>query len=347
MPEAGQEPDDKDVEKLAALFDPVSAQRDVDVIAEPGAEGDVPPAPEFGDAFGDVGVIEVLREEKAQHPSQTDCHQRVAAEVKVNLEAVGDDAHPGKRGGYLRKAERLHLGPQRADGVCQKNLAGKSHDEQAHALVDLRQGDLAALELPADVRVQDNRTGNQLREEHDEGAEVDQVVLHLDFAPVDIHRVGQNLEGVKADAQRQVELGGIQQRQAQPQQGIDVGQEEVCVLKEEQEAQRDEKGDPETSLARLFIVVIPLHQQSGNVVDADRDEHDGEKFSLAPGVKEQAGQKEHRVLCLKGHQVIDQKGDRKKTEQKQQAAKNQIVYLQTSFLLICRPPIFPVRKHYP
>ena len=68
-------------------------------------------------------------------------------------------------------------------------------------------------------------------EEHDEGAEVDQVVLHLDFAPVDIHRVGQDLEGVKADAQRQVELGGIQQRQAQPQQGIDVGQEEVCVLK--------------------------------------------------------------------------------------------------------------------
>ena len=269
VPEAGQEPDDKDVEKLAALFDPVSAQRDVDIIAEPGAEGDVPPAPEFGDAFGDVGVIEVLREEKAQHPSQADCHQRVAAEVKVNLEAVGDDAHPGKRGGYLRKAERLHLGPQRTDGVCQKNLAGKAHDEQAHTLVDLRQGDLAALELPADVRVQDNRTGNQLREEHDEGAEVDQVVLHLDFAPVDIHRVGQNLEGVKADAQRQVELGGIQQRQAQPQQGIDVGQEEVCVLKEEQEAQRDEKGDPETSLARLFIVVIPLHQQSGNVVDAD------------------------------------------------------------------------------
>ena len=79
MPEAGQKPYHKDIKKLSAALDTVATQRDVNIIAEPRAEGDVPTPPEFGDAFGDVRIVKVLWEIEAQHSAQTNRHQRIAA----------------------------------------------------------------------------------------------------------------------------------------------------------------------------------------------------------------------------------------------------------------------------
>ena len=41
-------------------IDPVASQGDIDVFPEPGAQGDMPSAPEFRNAPGDIGMIEVL-----------------------------------------------------------------------------------------------------------------------------------------------------------------------------------------------------------------------------------------------------------------------------------------------
>ena len=55
MPEAGQCPDDQEVENVAFLATTVSTQRNVNVIPEEGTQGNVPSAPKLSDRFGEKG----------------------------------------------------------------------------------------------------------------------------------------------------------------------------------------------------------------------------------------------------------------------------------------------------
>ena len=68
MPDAGEHPHNEDVPVGFQQTFPVAAQGDIYIFPEPGAEGDVPAPPEFGDAPGDIGVVEVDFEFEAQHP---------------------------------------------------------------------------------------------------------------------------------------------------------------------------------------------------------------------------------------------------------------------------------------
>ena len=86
VPETGEHPDGQNIEHPARLGYAVAAHRNVDVVAEPRAEGHMPPPPEFGHGFGNIGVIEVFHKFKAEDPSQTDGHIGVTGEVVVNLE---------------------------------------------------------------------------------------------------------------------------------------------------------------------------------------------------------------------------------------------------------------------
>ena len=54
----------------------------------------MPSPPEFGDAAGQEGISEVLREGEAEHASETDCHIAVAGEIVVDLEHVGECEYP-------------------------------------------------------------------------------------------------------------------------------------------------------------------------------------------------------------------------------------------------------------
>ena len=75
----------------------VAAERDVEVVAEPGRQRDVPAPPELGEALRDVRVVEVLEEAEPEHPAEPDRHVRVAGEVEVDLERVAERAEPGER----------------------------------------------------------------------------------------------------------------------------------------------------------------------------------------------------------------------------------------------------------
>ena len=76
----------------------VAAERDVEVVAEPGRQRDVPAPPELLHRVGDVRLAEVLREAEAEHPAEPDRHVRVAGEVEVDLQRVADDPEPGVAG---------------------------------------------------------------------------------------------------------------------------------------------------------------------------------------------------------------------------------------------------------
>src|SRR5699024_7369538 len=74
VPDARCSPDDCDIEKLPCFAAAVPAKRDIHIVAEPGTERHMPPAPELRYALGDIRVVEVLFELKSYHAPKSDSH---------------------------------------------------------------------------------------------------------------------------------------------------------------------------------------------------------------------------------------------------------------------------------
>ena len=73
----------------------IAAHRDVEVVADPARQGQVPAPPEVLDAARQIGVVEVFREMEAEHLADADGHRAVAGEVEEQLQRVGAAANPG------------------------------------------------------------------------------------------------------------------------------------------------------------------------------------------------------------------------------------------------------------
>ena len=94
VPEARQRPDYEQIEYLPGEAVTVAAEGDIDVLLEPGGQGDMPSAPEIGYALGDIGIIEVLQELEPEHTPETYGHIGIAAEIEVDLQSEGYHADP-------------------------------------------------------------------------------------------------------------------------------------------------------------------------------------------------------------------------------------------------------------
>src|SRR5215472_13615160 len=97
MPEPAQQEHDHEVEITAQPAAPVAAEWNVEVVAEPVGERDVPAAPEFTHRFRDVWIVEVLEDAKPEHAHQPDGHVGIAREVEIDLQRVAGKPEPGKR----------------------------------------------------------------------------------------------------------------------------------------------------------------------------------------------------------------------------------------------------------
>ena len=96
----------------------------------------MPSAVKISDTPGQIRIVEIFRQFKAHHPSHSNSHQGIPIKVKVNLHGVGHRSHPGIGRCDAFKACLLHIKPQNADPVCQKNLKGHSHGKGHQAALD-------------------------------------------------------------------------------------------------------------------------------------------------------------------------------------------------------------------
>src|SRR6185436_5454742 len=83
-----------------------ATERQVDVLAHPPAEADVPAPPEVGDAVRAMRVVEVLGENHAGEASAADGDLGPRAEAEVDGEVHGDRVAPGGE----RAAGRIGVG---------------------------------------------------------------------------------------------------------------------------------------------------------------------------------------------------------------------------------------------
>ena len=221
MPEAGQRPDDEQVQDL--MF-PVAAERDVEVLPEERGQRDVPAPPEVCNAVGDVRVVEVLLVLEAEHAAEADGHVGVGGEIEVDLERVAQDAEPGAEDGQVREVSVEERGGDFTGDVREDSLLEQTHEKAQNTFPNLfsMQGPLADLRL--DVHVFDDRSGDELREHADVEQQVAEVLLHRSLVPVDIDDVRDGLERVERDADGQRQF---QKLRVRVEQSIEVEGEKV------------------------------------------------------------------------------------------------------------------------
>ena len=164
VPDAGGGPDHEQVEHLPALAPAVAPQGDIEIFPEPGGQGDVPPPPELGDAFGDIGVVEVGQELKTQHPPQAHGHVGVAGEIEINLEGEGQHPQPGPGNRQLRQGHGLVAVPQGPHVVGDEQLFSETNHKDLHAGGEFIRRAGPLVDLVPQVLVLDDGSGDKLGE---------------------------------------------------------------------------------------------------------------------------------------------------------------------------------------
>ena len=185
---------------------------------------------------------------------------------------------------------------------------------------------LVDMQLVRDIAVLDDGACDELREHDHIGTEVDDVALGFHIPAVDVDGIGEGLEGVEADAQRQ-SADALNFGKGGAQQGIGAAQHEVCIFEVEQHPQAADEGNEQERLAQSGFCVKVLDGKAAYIIDEDEGHHDREKAHLAPAVEHQTAKEQHGILELCGREIVQRQRDGQKAEQEDDGAENQGVSL--------------------
>ena len=116
------------------------------------------------------------------------------------------------------------------------------------------------MERGRNIGVTYNGPCNKLRKQRNIGGKVDEIPLGFGRTPCDIHRVAQDLEGVKRDADGKREL---KQRERSTER-VQVADEKICILKQQQRRKGKANGGNEERLA-CARPPEPLDQKAVNI----------------------------------------------------------------------------------
>ena len=281
---------------------PVAPQGDVDVVPEPGGQGDMPAPPEVRDGNRQIGAVEVLQKVEAEHTTHADGHVAVPGEVEVNLQGVGQGPQPGHGGGGRVGVEGA-VGHQ-GHGVGQDALLPKAHDQAGHAVAEVRPGGDAVVNLQGHGLIADDRPGDELGEEGHVQPHIQHAALGGGFAPVDVDDVAHGLEGVEGDADGQGQLYRRHRQAHEPQ----ILAHKAQIFKDEQTGQVERhRPDERRPAAGLVRAHLPAQQP----VDQDGQHQQQHIHRLPPGVEEQGDQQQQRISVPQAAEkgdVVQQQG---------------------------------------
>src|SRR5258708_3530681 len=201
MPETGENHSDEEISRGFPLAMCTSAERNVQIIAKPGAQADVPAAPEILKTIGEEGLAEIDHEMEAQQLSASARDIAVTAEVSINL--------PGKRvRSEQHKPEIGRAELTAKNGVCQNGTIIRDHAfsdearENQHQAIEKSISVESAflLDLGEQMPRPLYRTSNQVREQTDEETIIEERPGSFDPPFVDVHDIGDFLKRVKRNA---------------------------------------------------------------------------------------------------------------------------------------------------
>ena len=290
----------------------------------------MPAAPEVGDGVGHVGIVEVFLVVEAAHQAHADGHIGVGGEVQIDLQHEGQHHQPhAGDGGVLHDGRGELVVELDGEGllhdlgaaVGQHGLFGQAHGKAGDAPADLGELDLPVEDVLIHVPVADDGARHALMEQA--GIEQQQPVFPLDLrvAPIDVHHVGQQLEGVEADADGQHDVGD---HLGEAQQELHVPQEEARVLEDAQDHQAERHAGHQPMLGVLLLPLGPVDEQGEEPADEGHAQQQGYVTDARPGVEHQGKAEHNDIFCFDAwHQSLGDDVRHKEHKDKNQTGKDQ------------------------
>ena len=133
VPEAGEKPHDREREHRAGIAVAAAAERDVDIVAKPCAERDVPAAVELAHRVRGVGQVKVARHRQREHLPEAHRHERIAGKVEIELQTVAHRAEPCERRRQIFVTDALERCPQRRELVGEQHLEAQTDNKELKA----------------------------------------------------------------------------------------------------------------------------------------------------------------------------------------------------------------------
>ena len=268
----------------------------------------MPAPPEVPDRPRPIGVEKVLPDLEAEHVAHADGHVAVAGEVIVDLQRVADRAQPGQAD-VPGAAVEDRVGDI-AHRVRYQQLLGKAQDKAADPL--LRPDGIAdaRVDLRGDIVVFHDGARDQLGKKGDIEEELRKAPGAVCRIPVAVDHIGQALEGVKGNADRQDDP-----RRGQAQ----ILQDEIRILEHRQQPQVQDH----CRRQRRPALPAPHQQAPCQIVNEHREQEQRDIIELPEGIKDEAGQRQDRVLPPQiPPQSIQKEHGRQKGKQENGRRKN-------------------------
>ena len=101
MPESGEHPYSKNIEKPAGFANPVSTHGNIYIIPKPGSQGNVPSAPKFCNTGRNIRIIKIFCKMKTENFPKANSHITVTGKVKINMQTKGYGIHPVKENRFF------------------------------------------------------------------------------------------------------------------------------------------------------------------------------------------------------------------------------------------------------
>ena len=175
----------------------------------------MPAPPELRDGGGHIGQVEVLRIAETEDPADADGHIRIAGEVKIDLEEEQEGRQPRTEEGQPRRVGS-EVGNDLARVIRQQHLLGKTGGKAQDAVEDHPRIRAALRQLRSDLLIAHDRALRHFREHADVQQEIREALRAVVLPAVDVDQIGQRLEGIEGNAQRQRSRrraeGGTEQR---------------------------------------------------------------------------------------------------------------------------------------
>ena len=249
-----------------------AAQRNVDVVAEPARQRDMPAPPVFADGAGKIRILKVFRQRDAEELTDADGHIAVAGKVKIQLHHVGRVAQREDRCGQRGRRDRRDFGVNQSELVGDDGLFCQAQHEPLDAVAEAVRRDAARLAAGVQLRgllaVPHDGPGWPVAEEREKHRKTDRVLFRFHLARGHIGTVADGREHVKAQPQRQ---GGGEHRQQTRYKGVDRLRRKARIFKAAQhrQIQQDQQNQQ-----RPFVGQPP-QRKPAQPVDTGQQHQDG------------------------------------------------------------------------
>lgn len=282
----------------------VAAERDVQVIAQPGGERNVPAAPEIAHVLCLVRRVEVLREVEAHQQRHARGHVGIPRKIAVYLQRIGED-------GQQVLDARVHRGVgvdavDKIDGdiVAHEQFFCKPVQYPEHADTELLAAEgIRFVDLGQEMGRPGDGTREHLREKGNIKPVVDEAAHRLQLAFVHFHRIADGLEGVERDTDGQddlVDAEPVVSRKIIPEHGQPVHHlqvaveqaviafgKEIGVLEIAEDAEVHGHGNHHQYLAQPFVAAA-VHPQRDEIVHVYGEQQQQKKQAAGLVVEENA-----------------------------------------------------------